>query len=197
VRVYWENAPDYRTSRTLDWLNDACEAKLKANDRDKGVVKYAALMSPASVAFSLSPDWNYLFTQAIPAKLRLGKGKYSRKFPISLLLTTEVSKTGHPEKPRQAQPVLLGTKKWPGRRAAVSRHGRTNIKCRKDKPVAVPSHDRARGTADQFQCLLQITGTDGRAAGDIDIRFTTESEAQLLLDWLKSGTIYGESGPNP
>jgi hypothetical protein len=193
--VYWEKAPDYRTSRTLDWLNDACEAKLKANDRDEGVVTYAALMSPASVAFRVSPDWNYLFPHAIPAKLRLGKGKYSRKFPISLLLTTKVTKPGHPEERRQVQPVLLGTKKWPGRRATVSRYERTSIKCREPRPVAVTSPDWAPGTGDQFQCLLQLTGADGRVAGDIDIRFTTEFEAQLLLDWLKSGTIYGEKRP--
>src|SRR5215472_15137701 len=43
VNVYWEKAPDRRATRTLDWLNDACEAKLKDEDRDHGEVKYTAL----------------------------------------------------------------------------------------------------------------------------------------------------------
>src|ERR1700692_2765670 len=135
VNVYWEKAPDYRTSRTLDWLNDACEAKLKKEDRDQGEVKYTALMSPTSIAFifrdaSLSFGWKHLITQVNRAKLRLGKGQYIGKFPISLLLTTEPNKTDADEKARQSQPyLLLGTKKRLGSRAAVSKYERTDICC--------------------------------------------------------------------
>jgi hypothetical protein len=174
----------------MDWLNDACEAKLKAGDRDDGVVNYAALMSPVSAAGPPSFDWRHPFGKANRAKLRLGKGRYSRKFPISLLLTTEVIKTSPGEAPRQIQPLLLGTKKWPGRLAAVGRHERGIISCDQPRPVADPSPDPVRGVVKHFQCLLHID-----LVGDIDVRFATASEAQVLFDWLKPKPATAKSGP--
>jgi len=163
----------------VDWLNDACEAKLKADDREDDVVNYVALMSPILAAGPRSFDWRHPFGQANRAKLRLGKGRYSGRFPISLLLTMEVSKNSVRGEPSRIQSVLLGTKKWPGKRAAVGRYERTTIKCDQSRPVTIPSPDPVRGAVNHFQCLLRI-GT----AGDIDIRFATESEAWHLLHWL-------------
>jgi hypothetical protein len=188
--VYWEKARDYRTSRTMDWLNDACEAKLKSDDRDEGVANYAALMSPVSVAFQQSFHWKHPFGQANRTKLRLGKGRYSGKFPISLLLTTAVIKTSAHQEPRQIQPLLLGTKKWPGKRAAVGRYERATISCDQPQPVADPSPDPVRGVVNHFRCLLQIS-----VVGDIDIRFATASEAQVLFDWLNPKPATAKSGP--
>jgi hypothetical protein len=174
VNVYWEKAPDYRTSRTLDWLNDACEAKLEKEDRTQDKVEYTALMSPISMAFSfrdasLSLDWKHLFTPANRARLRLGKRQYAGKFPISLLLTTGLNTT-HDGSPRKVPPyMLLGTKKWPGRRAAVSRFELAHVSCGQVRPVA-----------DHFQCFLRIT-----AVGNLEVRFVTKSEAQLLSKWLE------------
>src|SRR5262245_6886703 len=88
VNVFWENAPDRRTSRTLDWLNDACEAELDEDDRHRGEVTYTALMSPVSIAVSRAVDLGHLLTQTNRAGLRPGKKKYTGKYPISLLLTT-------------------------------------------------------------------------------------------------------------
>ena len=182
MNVYWENAPDYRTSRTLDSLNDACEAKLKKEDRDQGEVKYMALMSPASIVVfrdaSLSFGWKHLITQANRAKLRLGNGQYIRKFPSSLLLTTELNKTDADGKAQQIQPyVLLGTKKRLGRRAAV-KYERTNIRCDPVQPAEDP-RDPVRRVKDHFQCMLHI----GTVA--IDVRFATEFEAMFLFKYLK------------
>jgi hypothetical protein len=137
VNVQWEKAPDYRTSRTVDWLNDACEAKLKKKDRDHGEITYLALMSPASVDFicrgiaqSFDWDWKHLFAQTNRAKLRIGKGRYTRRFPISLLLTTERTTTDDDGQDQQIRPyVLLGTKQWLGRFATVKRYEPTDI-CR-------------------------------------------------------------------
>jgi len=169
--VYWENAPDYRTSRTLDWLNDACEAKLKKKDRDQGVVKYLALMSPASVRFisrgtALSFDTNHLFTQANRAKLRLGKGQYLRRFPISLLLTTELTTTDDNGAAQQIHPyVLLGTKKPFGRRAAVSRYERAQIECDSVRRVAaIPRRPARRVAAIRRQLVRRVRAVFGHQA---------------------------------
>ncbi len=219
VNVHWEKAPDYRTSRTMDWLNDACEAKLKEQDRDHGDITYMALMSPASVVFtcrgtSLTFDRKHLFTQANRAKLRLGKGQYIRRFPVSLLLTTERTTTDDDGGARQIQPyVLLGTKQWLGRFATVKKYQPTGIRCYPVQPgppiprvpvrrraairralirrvaaafqhpvpeVAAAPRDPARQMADQFQCRLR-TGTI-----DLDIRFPTEYEANVLVEYLRS-----------
>jgi hypothetical protein len=184
--VHWENAPDHRTSRTLDWLNDACEAKLKERDRDWGKVKYAALMSPTSIEFtsraaSLSFDWKRPFTQANRAKLRLGKGKYTRRFPISLLLTTKLNTTDTKGKVRQIQPyVLLGTKKRLGRSAAVSKYKLADVRCDPVGPMPVNTpRNPVRLVADRFQCKL-YTSTVA-----LNIRFATESEATALFEFLK------------
>jgi hypothetical protein len=186
VNVYWENAPDHRTSRTLDWLNDACEAKLKKKDRDQGTVKYAALMSPASVTFisrgsSLSFDWKRPFMQANRAKLRLGKGKYIRGFPISMLLTTKLKKTDAGGKAQQIQPyVLLGTKKRLGTRAAVGKYELADVRCGPVRRMATDTPcDPVRREADNFQCCL-YTSTVA-----LDIRFATEFEARALFDCLE------------
>jgi hypothetical protein len=200
MNVYWENAPDRRTSRTLDWLNDACEAKLKEKDRDQGMVKYAALMSPASITFisrggSLSFDWKRPFMQANRAKLRLGKGQYIKGFPISLLLTEKLNTTDADGKVRQIQPyVLLGTKKRLGRRAAVSKYELADVQCGpvQRMTVNVPI-DPVRRVADHFQCTL-YTSTVA-----LDVRFATEFEAKALLKCLnrksEPGQAAAKSGP--
>ena len=194
---YWKNAPDYRTSRTLDWLNDACEAKLEADDRDEGVVRYTALMSPTAIVFtfrdvSLPFDWKHLFTQANRAKLRLGKGKHVREFPISLLLTTGLSITDANKVTRHVQPyALLGTKKRLGGRAKASRYERTNItwiSCGPVQLAADVSADLVRRVADHFQCSLHIS-----TVGRIDVIFATEFEAKFLSQWLEPATA--KSGP--
>jgi hypothetical protein len=185
VNVDWEKAPDYRTSRTLDWLNDACEAKLAARERNKGLVEYATLMSPTSIVFisrdpSLSFDWKNPFTQANRAKLRLGRGQYTKRFPISLLITTELNKTDADGNHRRVQPyVLLGTKKWLGRRPAVKKHGRTDIRCCPVRPVTGIPRDPVRPLADRFECRL-YTSTVA-----MNVRFATESEAEFLFQCLK------------
>jgi hypothetical protein len=185
VNVYWEKAPDYRTSRTLDWLNDACEAKLTQEDRDRGAVKYTALMSPTKIAFifrdpSLSFDWKHPFTQANRAKLRLGKGHYIREFPISLLLTTELSKTDADGKDRQVPPyVLLGTKKRLGRRPAVKKYEQTDIRCGPVRRVKDISRNSVWTVVDRFQCMLHISTVA------IDVRFATKSEATVLFQCLE------------
>lgn len=63
--VYWQQALDMRKLRTEDWLTDACEASLGADDRVDGDPQIEALMSPRSIV--LAGEW--------------------WKFPISLLLT--------------------------------------------------------------------------------------------------------------
>jgi hypothetical protein len=280
VNVHWEKAPDYRTSRTLDWLNDACEAKLKKNDRADGEITYTALMSPASVSFTcrgtaLSFDRKHPFAQANRAKLWLGKGHYVRRFPISLLLTTGRTTRDDDGKVTQIQPyVLLGTKQWLGRFAAVERYEPTDIRIchevrqvaaiprvpvrrltvirrnltrrvtaafrhpvrrltvirrnltrrvtaafrhpvrrlavvsrqltrrvtaafrRPDPEMVAPSakpapqtaaapRDPARQMANQFQCMIR-TG-----AIDLDIRFPTEYEAKILVEYIESNQKIG------
>jgi hypothetical protein len=222
--VHWENAPDHRTSRTLDWLNDACEAKLKERDRDWGEVKYAALISPTSIEFTsragslrrrpctgrdavhgdlprLSFDWKHPFTQANRAKLRLGKGKYTRRFPISLLLTTKLDTTDTKGEVRQIQPyVLLGAKKRLGRRAAVSKYELADVRCDPcdlcdifdlcDPVGPMPANtlrNPIRRAADRFQCKL-YTSTVA-----LNIRFATESEAKALFKFLKQKSEPGHA----
>jgi len=174
VNVYWEKAPDRRTSRTLDWLNDACEAKLKDDDRDHGEVKYTALMSPVSIAFISR------------ARVRLGKRTYTRKFPISLLLTEERTTTGDGKgTPSTQRYVLLGMERWPGGRVQVSKVRKYEwaiLSCDEVSEVTDTPRDPARRAVSHFQCLLH-TGT-----ADLDIRFATRPEADVLFDCLKPGT---------
>jgi hypothetical protein len=185
VNVDWENAPDYRTSRTLDWLNDACEAKLKAEDRDRGMVKYKALMSPVSVVFnfrdsSLPFDRNHPLTRKNLAKLRLAKGEHERTFPISLLLTAK-RKANARRKIPQIQPyMLLGTKRWLGRAAAVKRYKSADISCDPIQRVMEISDDPVPRTVDRFQCRLHISTVV------IDVKFATKFEATFLFHYLKS-----------
>ena len=73
-----------------------------------------ALMSPTSIVVfrdaSLSFGWKHLITQANRAAAA-GTGQYIRKFPSSLLLTTELNKTDADGKAQQIQPyVLLGAR---------------------------------------------------------------------------------------
>jgi hypothetical protein len=188
VNVYWEKAPDYRTSRTLDWLNDACEAKLGKEERQQDKVEYAALMSPTSIAFTFhdaerSAAWKRLFAQASLTRQRLGKRSPTGKYPISLLLTRglkvaaeekpdvlgaeeEPNGTGT-EKYRQIPPyLLLGKKRWPGRRAAVRKYERADI-------------HTVELVAERFQCTLHV------GAVDVDVRFATDFEAKALFDCLE------------
>jgi hypothetical protein len=129
VNVFWEKAPDRRTSCTLDWLNDACEARLREEDRDQGKVIYAALMSPTSIAFR----------QANRARQYTG-------FPISLLVTKKPDTTDAGGTPPEIEPhVLLGMKKRLGRRAAVRKYRRADIQ----KAV--------RPETDDFRCILHLS----------------------------------------
>ena len=188
--MYWENAPDRRTSRTLDWLNDACEAKLKDDDRDHGEVKYTVLMSPVSIAFisrgaGLSFDRKRPFTQPNRAKVGLGKGKYTRKSPISLLLTEERTTNGAGERtPSTQRYVLLGMERWPGGRVQISKVRRYEwaiLSCDKVEEVTEAPRDPARRAVTRFQCMLH-TGT-----ADLDVRFATRPEAVFLSECLKPG----------
>jgi hypothetical protein len=148
VNVFWENAPDRRTSRTLDWLNDACEARLGEEDRGQGKVTYAALMSPTSIAFR----------QANRARQYTG-------FPISLLVTKKPDTTDAGGTPPEIEPhVLLGMKKRLGRRAAVRKYRRADIQ----KAVKPEAGD--------FQCILHLsTGTiDVRFATDFEVNVLVE-----------------------
>jgi hypothetical protein len=47
--VFWERAPDQRMLRTLDWMNDECEAAIKKRERRDGTITYRAIMSPVQV----------------------------------------------------------------------------------------------------------------------------------------------------
>lgn len=175
VNVYWENAPDHRVSRTPDWLNDACEARLDEQDRDHGKVTYAALMSPVSIAFTLpSFDWKHPFTQANLVKLRPGKRQYTGEFPISLLVTTKPNTTDAEGTTREIEPyvLLLGTKKRLGRRAMVKKYKRADIR------------DAAKLVTDDFQCKICTS------IFAIDVGFATKFEVDVLLKCLNQ-----ESGP--
>jgi hypothetical protein len=160
VNVFWENAPDRRTSRTLDWLNDACEARLGEEDRSQGRVTYAALMSPKSITFR----------QANRARKYTG-------FPISLLVTKKPDTTDAGGTSPEIEPhVLLGMKKRRrlGRRAAVRKYRRADIQ------KAVKS-----GT-DDFQCTLYLsTDTIDLSTDTIDVRFATNFEVNVLVECLK------------
>jgi hypothetical protein len=186
VNVYWEKAPDRRSSRTLDWLNDACEAKLGQQDRDRGKPKYTVLLSPVSTTFrsrgaALSFDRKLPFIQANRAKLRLGRGEYTRTFPISVLLTEEFDTTGADRETRQVQPyVLLGTQRRPGRRAKVRKYERVKVTCDEVKKVRYIPHDPARRAVDHFQCMLHVS------RADLDVRFATKSEADALFECLNA-----------
>jgi hypothetical protein len=163
VNVFWENAPDRRTSRTLDWLNDACEAKLGEEDRDQGNVTYAALMSPTSIAFTFSSFyWKRPFRQVNRAK------QYTSGFPISLLVTKKPGTTDAGGTPPEIAPhVLLGMKKRLGRRAAVRKVRRADIQ------------EAAKAETDDFQCTLRLS------TGTIDVGFATKFEVNALVECLK------------
>jgi hypothetical protein len=192
--VYWENAPDHRTSRTLDWLNDACEAKLGKENRQDGKVTYAILMSPLSIGFDdVRFDWKHPLAQANRAKLRPGKrakpcpGKkgYTGKFPISLLLTKEPETVqANPEIAQangatgQFQPyVLIGAMQRFGRRAAVGKYKYEKTEIRRD-PGQAP---------DDFWCRLYVR------TGIIDVRFTTKFEADALVKCKKAKKLEPEA----
>jgi hypothetical protein len=168
VNVYWENAPDQRVSRTPDWLNDACQARLEARNRDHGKVTYAALMSPVSIAFTFpSFDWKRPFTQANLAKLRPGKRQYSGEFPISLLVTAKPNKADADRTTREIEPyVLLGMKKRLGRRATVKKYKLADIR------------DAAKAVTDDFQCKICIS------TFAIEVGFATTFEVNALLNCL-------------
>jgi hypothetical protein len=163
VNVFWEKAPDRRTSRTLDWLNDACEARLKKRDRDQGNVTYAALMSPTSIAFTFSAfDWKHPFRW--PNRPR----HYPGGFPISLLVTKKPDTTNVGGTPLAIEPhVLLGMKKGIGRRASV----------RKYKWADIDEIKRETG----LQCTLCLSTKDTICVG-----FATKFEVKVLVECLKS-----------
>ena len=162
VNVFWEKAPDRRTSRTLDWLNDACEARLGEEDRDQGKVTYAALMSPTSIAFTFSAfDWKRPFRRANRPR------HYTGGSPISLLVTKTPDTTDVGGTPLAIEPhVLLGMKKGPGRRAAVRKCKRADIH------VVMPEKD--------FQCTLHLSTKDTICVG-----FATKFEVKVLVECLK------------
>jgi hypothetical protein len=169
--MYWEGAPDHRTSCTPDWLNDACEARLKKKDRAAhGEVKYEALMSPLSIDFSglsaLRFDWKHPFAQANRAKLLPGKRRYAGQSPISLLLTTEVEKTQADGTTEQVRYVLLGTKKRFGRRATVSKH-----KYRRTEHLC-----DSLQTPDDYRFMLNVS------PATVVVLFATKFEVNVLVD---------------
>ena len=95
--MFWQKAPDERMIRTLDWINDACEEKLRLGDRSsRGEVKYEALMSPTEVKIK-----------------RPGRRDQSFYWPITLLITDRW--------------VLVGTKRGRGRRARVHKLDRSTF----------------------------------------------------------------------
>jgi hypothetical protein len=156
VNVFWEKAPDRRTSRTLDWLNDACEARLDEETRDQGKVTYAALMSPTWVAFASSAfDWKHPFTRTNQAKA-----------PISLLVTTKPDTTGSKTAPKIESYVLFGMKKGRGRRAVVRKCKRADI-------------DAVKPEKDHFWCTLRTS------TGTIWVGFATKFEIDVLVECLK------------
>jgi hypothetical protein len=158
VNMFWEKAPDRRSSRTLDWLNDACEARLRKEDRHQGKITYAALMSPTSITLN-SFDRKRLFRQANPARQYTGG-----RFPISLLVTTEPNTTGVSKTTAQAESyVLLGMKRRLGRRAAVRKYKRADI-----RKVTEPEKDN-------FRCILDL------GAGAIGVEFATKFELDALI----------------
>jgi hypothetical protein len=158
VNVFWEKAPDRRTSRTLDWLNDACEARLDEGDRDQGKVTYAILMSPTSVAFTFSSfDWKRPFRQA----------KRARCGPISLLVTKKPDTTdANGTLPEMEQYVLFGMKRRLDGRPAVRKYKWA------DADAVNPDKDRS-------QCTLHTS------TGNICVGFATEFEVNILVECLK------------
>jgi hypothetical protein len=93
--VFWQSARDERMLRTLDWINDECESRLRKDDRPSdGRITYAALMSPVKV------------------EIRHRRVNRYREYawPISLLITDDL--------------LLIGTKRGRGRRAGVKKISR-------------------------------------------------------------------------
>lgn len=159
--MYWENAPDHRVSRTPDWLNDACEAKLEEQDRDHGKVTYAALMSPVSIAFTFF-DWKHPLARVNLAKLRPGR----RQFPISLLVTTKPNATDVDRTTSQVEPHLLLGMKRLGRLAKVTKCKRADIR------------DVTKLVTDDFQCKFRVS------TFAVSVGFATEFEVDVLLKCL-------------
>jgi hypothetical protein len=157
VNVFWEKAPDRRTSRTLDWLNDACEARLGKEDRDQGKVTYAALMSPTSIAFR-----------------QANRAREYTSVPISLLVTKKPDTTdAGGTRPKIEPHLLFGMKKRLGRRAAVRKYRRNDIR------------EALKPKTDDFQCTLHLrTGTID--TGTIDIWFATKFEVNVLVECLET-----------
>jgi hypothetical protein len=149
----------------------------------------------------LAFDWKRPFIQANRAKLWLGKGKYTRWFPISILLTTELNTTDIKGNVRQIQPyLLLGTKKRFGRRPAVSKYELADVRCDPcdlcdlydlyDHVGPMPVNtlrNPTRRSADRFQCKL-YTSTVA-----LNIRFATEPEAKALFEFLKQKSEPGHA----
>jgi len=156
VNVFWEKAPDRRTSRTLDLLNDACEARLDAKARHQGKVTYVALMSPTWVAFNFSAfDWKRPFTRVNRARA-----------PISLLVTTKPDTTGVSKTaPTIESYVLFGMKKGRGRRAVVRECKWADI-------------DSVKPEKDHFWCTIRTS------AGTIWVGFATKFEVNVLAECL-------------
>jgi hypothetical protein len=155
MNVFWENAPDRRTSGTPDWLNDACEARLDKEDRHQGKVTYVALMSPTWVAF----------TGKRPFRWARGR-TYTGGSPISLLVTAEVGTTGVSKTTTvMASYALFGMKKRLGKRAAVRKYRWA------DTHLVKP---------DGFWCTLHLDADE-----KIWVGFATKFEVDVLVDCLK------------
>jgi hypothetical protein len=140
-------------------------------------------MSPTSIIFTFDPfDWKHPFARANLAKLRPGRRHYTEDFPfpISLLVTTKPDTTGAGGTPPKIEPhVLLGMKKWLGRRAAVRKYRRDDI---------MPETDDRQCTL----CLSTCT---------IIVGFATKFEVNVLVECLESkskeesGTAAAKSDP--
>ena len=81
--MYWQSAPNQRDLRTEDWLNDACENAITANERVSGDPELVALMSPKRVEFKYPKEpWGFPLTLLLtPSNLVLGRKKAFGKRP--------------------------------------------------------------------------------------------------------------------
>lgn len=162
--VFWQKAPDQRTSITLDWLNDACERKLGEDDRINGKVKYHALMSPSSVTVPF--DWKHPFTRRNRADILLGR---HRQIPVSLLLTTKQ------ENPPSGPYMLLGIKKRVGRLAWVKKYTHDDVSCHGDTQPAKDGPNE----------VIFPRRPDDTMVREIRVTFATDQEAEFLRKWLR------------
>jgi hypothetical protein len=74
----WQFAPDERMLRTLDWMNDGCEAHLMRRKPKSNKIIYRAIMSPVRVSLP-------------PSRISYAK---SSQWPVSLFVTDDALVVG-------------------------------------------------------------------------------------------------------